>query len=690
MQMMYKEMRKFFVRQRALIWIAVFFGIKIISMWYVSGIDDTDTMKSYDSYLEKCGGRLDEEKTEYILGQYNRLNQVSKNVNDLEEQYEQGQITRDAYLEQLNQISQLKQEQETIKLFYSKYQYAVENSEQRYIVDENGWTKLLTEERMDYLLVLLLFLITVPLFCVEYETEMHYLQLCSKNGRLCLAVIKIIMISVLAALLSLLFSLVEFIYYKNVYGLSFGYAPIQSLPFFQESPYSFTFMQLWGTITATRMVGAVFLCIIIMAVSVMARKSLLSIIGSALLVVIPGILSNTGRLKYMLPFPTGFLYGSGYFFPDIYDYRLVEEGENLDVEKYVSFSAFTRQHLYVIAIAALVIMCFLIGFVICRYLGMRHVKGRKRVMAVLLAACAMTMCTSGCSPVDDNRKEEFYQNSYVTSAVITDQYYFYAEESNIIGQDLETGEEFFILRDVFEQQDSTSQFAVSFFATNQYLYYAKDYINELQIYRVDLTDFSEQCLYTKSYRVEKTDCSYDLVFVTSGSFFVHDSISGYYYYIDRENGKWTSLGNVGYLTLGDYGNKVYYENNDSQLVEYCMDTKEENVYSDINLRSQYSVKSSRYYIYDGYCYYTNMLDQDYIYRYCFETGINELFLKKNDIKEFWINDQYFYYVSTENSLYRTDTSSFQTDKVLDKIEGIVEMEVDGITLYVEQKEGIMP
>ena len=683
MRMMCKEMHKFFVRQKAFFWIFIFIGIKIFSMWYSLDTDKTESMMSYDTYLEKLGGRLNEEKAEYITGCYNRLNEAAKDINDLEDCYEQGYITKEIYLQQLNGISEIKKEQETIRLFYNKYQYALENPKERYIVDEHGWEELLTKERIDYLLVVLLFLITVPVFCMEYETEMNYLHLCSKNGRTKLTVIKIILLLVVSGILSFIFNLIEFLLYKHAYGMNFGYAPIQSLSFFKESHYTLTFLQVWKLIMVSRILGTVFLSLMIMAVSVIVRKNLLSIIVNALLVIIPVILSDNAKLKYLLPLPTGLLYGTGYFFPDIYDYQFVEQKVEMGVEKYVSFSSFTRHRLYLLLILFVTVMCVLMGVIVWKYTGLKLLNIKRKNVAVFLVFCMTTVGMYGCSDVDDRISEEFYKNSYSTSASITQQYYFYVDGSKIIGQDMETGESFSVIRDVFEQQSSDSGYMISIFTTDKYLYYAKDGENRIQIFRVDLTDFSEKCLYNKSYDFSAGERFWDLIFVSKENFFVHDSVSGCYFYISRRSGKWSSLGNVGFLTLGEYGDKVYFVNSNSQLVEYQINTGEEAVYSEINLRSPYSVKSSSYYIFDGYCYYTNMLEHDYIYRYCFETGTNELFLQRNDIQKFFINAEYFYYLA-DKKLYQIDLSSLQEKEILNDVDGDVRMGADGVTLYVEK------
>lgn len=381
---MWKEMRKFFIRQYVLIWLVVFFCLKVISTYFFSDADEVENREIYYSYLDEFGGKLDAQKEEALLARYDEFNQSSAKLNELEQQYDEGEITQEDYLQQLSEVAKIKQEGEVVKLFHSKYEYAAENPKTHYIMDENGWTQLLTEEHLDYLLVLLLFLISVPMFCSEYETEMNVLQLCSKNGRERLTLLKILLLGLVAMAVAFLFSLVDFCFYQQKYGLALGDAPMQSLQFFEESIHHFTLMQLWWMVTFTRMVGALFLSMMILAVSVVVKKSLLSIVVNALLVSLPIVFSNSARLKYMLPLPTGLLYGTGYYFSDIYEYSY-EAGE---MEKNVSFQSFTQRQLGLIAGMTAVVLIGLIFVVVWKYLDL-HIHRKKARLSLLyfLSVC---------------------------------------------------------------------------------------------------------------------------------------------------------------------------------------------------------------------------------------------------------------------------------------------------------------
>jgi hypothetical protein len=439
----------------------------------------------------------------------------------------------------------------------------------------------------------------------------------------------------------------EYLYYMANGGMEYGYAPVQSLAFFEESTLNLSLSGLWGCIVVCRAVGAIFLCLMIYFVSICVKRSLLSVVTNAALLVIPVCFSNVANWKYLLPLPTGLLYATGYFFPDIYDYRIPDDMESFsEIEKYVSFPAFTQGERVVVFSFILIIMVVLVFLIFAGFLGKcrrvgrgnrdnRHPASRrpaakkKKFLCLIMLPAAMSLMT-GCvceQPADD---ETFSRNMYVCEST-TDRYSFSAEEANIMAEDLETGETFPVLRDVFLRvsADEDDESRLSLFATENYLFYSKFEGNEWQIHRVRLTDFEDTCTYTTE--VEDADaCSYYLTQVSAENYFLSDALSQESFYINRKTGKWTSLGIVGFLTLGDYGKTVYYEDKNSRLTAYDVDTQEKTVYDDLVLPSPYSTRTggSSYYIEGDYCYYRNMLDNDYIYRYCFSDGSNKLYSSK--------------------------------------------------------------
>lgn len=641
--MVKNEIYKFFVKQKAAVWVLLFVLLKMISAVYLTLNCDTRPTEVYNEYLCVMGGRLNEEKSAYIEEKYQELIGVPADINDLEEQVADGTLESREYAQKVQQYSKRKQEESEIRLFYQKYLYALENPERHYIVDEDGWSSVLATEKVDFLLILAIFLIAIPVYCNEYETEMDWLQRCSRNGRSRLTAIKLALVSGVCGGMSVFSVAVDYLRLKSIYGMKFGNAPIQSLEFFEKSELSFSLWQLFLLISIIKVVGYLFLGIFILGVSILLHQSLLTIIAGGAMTLLPMVVSSNIKVKYLLPFPAGLMYAVGYFFPDQYSYQLVSSDTSLDLENIQTFEQFTNGQRFYYFLVIAIVMVFLVAYIFKGFDGRKMFRIRKVKVICFLV---MLLLVSGCGKVAEV-EEKFCENSRMAGNVKNDNYYFYIEENNIVALDLETQEKKKLIRDPFVCLDESEK-NFSLFATNCYLYYGMMEEEEFVISRINLENFREEKLYRKK---SESGENLNLAIVTDNFFYVYGSSRSEFYEIERKNGTWTSLGILQELFTGDYGKKLYYQNQNSQLVERDVETGEVKVYEDVCLRSQYSTKNGCLCICGDDCYYTNLIDHDYIYRYSFSTGENRLLLKENAIVYLEANQNELYYEVGDGSWY---------------------------------------
>lgn len=646
MRMLVKEIWKILFKQKALFWLFAFAVIKILCIYFFNDIRPEYDTGEYRQFLEQYGGPVNSEKNESFKECYNKLLSATETINNLEDEYTQGKISEQEYIEQLQEATMLKNEQSMIEKFHDKMEYALEEPQKHFIIHDYGWEEILTKESIDILLIVFIFLIMVPMFCGEYESEMQYLHLCSRLGRNKLIAIKIGVGIVISLGMSLLSSVAEYMYYRINGGLLYGDAPVQSLSFFENSNLNCSLFRLWSQIVICRGLGAVYLCVMIFCVSVLLKRSLLCIVTNLVAVIIPICFSGISNLKYRIPLPTGLLYATGLFYPEQYDYYFPDEMESFsDIEKYISFPAITEvQRNLILAIVVFII----IGMIALIFKGYKeNIKvinagyffesiKKMRIshnIGCLLLMGGMVFTMSGCVREGTLDDEKFSRTMHVYDCK-TDKYEFMVEGNNITGVEISTGKQFPVIRDVFEQLKGDDYNNLSLVTIENYLFYSKFQNNEWQIHRVDLENFEDSCVYTKQVN-DYLLCGYNLVLVSSDYYFVCDSQNQKTFYIDRNTGKWTSLGYIGFLTLGDYGNKIYYEDQNNHLIEYDMCNETEKTYDEIVLPSQYSTRyeSATYYIEDDYCYYINMLKDNYIYKYCFSDGSNVLYSKNKTIDD---------------------------------------------------------
>lgn len=135
---------------------------------------------------------------------------------------------------------------------YNQYYYAKEDPAHRFLMDERGWDTLLTHDGVNVILLLFLLALCVPVFCGEYQCGMAQILRSCRNGRGRLAGIKLGVMAALAVLATALFQLVQFVVVSLLVGLDGASYPLQSLSFFEHSPYLISVGQAYGIVVLSR------------------------------------------------------------------------------------------------------------------------------------------------------------------------------------------------------------------------------------------------------------------------------------------------------------------------------------------------------------------------------------------------------------------------------------------------------
>ena len=143
---------------------------------------------------------------------------------------------------------------------YNQYYYAKEDPAHRFLMDERGWDTLLTHDGVNVILLLFLLALCVPVFCGEYQCGMAQILRSCRNGRWRLAGIKLGSMATLALFVAALFQLVQFVVVALSVGLDGASYPLQSLSFFESSPYLISIGQAYGIVVLSRCLGRCLVC----------------------------------------------------------------------------------------------------------------------------------------------------------------------------------------------------------------------------------------------------------------------------------------------------------------------------------------------------------------------------------------------------------------------------------------------
>ena len=385
------EVKKIMLWQRGLFYIALvlLFG----TVWLALSDNPVDIAmeqykNEYEWYLEKVNGYCTEESSLYLEQEAERIAKAKERQNSLLENYYDGKISESEYKKESREIEKVLERQNGFEVIYQQYLYICENAGNRCFLQTNGWMGLLGKGTLNFILFLGILLIVTPVFCSEYSCQMDTLILTAREGRKS-ALYKLLIITTVVLFLSLCISLIEYGFYRFKYGLPDGDYPIQSIRYFADSSKDISLLQGYAAIGLLRMFGGVFLALLLLFISVLAKKYAVTLLTGAVSVILPYIgLSKTSI--YRLPLPLPFLLGTDFFAGNIV-LRDALKGD----EKIVFAEVDTVTLLALLSVS--VLLCTLAAVWILRCNSNRWLmkSGRKKrgTLAVILGlALAVTGC----------------------------------------------------------------------------------------------------------------------------------------------------------------------------------------------------------------------------------------------------------------------------------------------------------
>lgn len=464
------EWKKLWLYQRGIL-ILLLSLLAYVVLCLASGCDSTKAITqneaAYLSYIQRWQGELNEQKVLEMQAEYDALNHA------------------DSWETQGNKAAFME--------IYNQYYYAKENPSRRFLIDERGWNTLLTHDSVNFLLVLCLLALCVPVFCGEYSCQMEQLLRSCRNGREQLAKCKLLMIVVTAMIVAFLFQCVQFLTVEMTVGLSGLSYPLQSLSFFENSPYMLTIGQAYGIVLLCRVVGAAWFAVLTAFLSVLCRKTVLTIFSGISVSLLPHLFGGS-FLKYILPLPAGLLAGTGYLWGMLTEPRY--NADYTEISDVVIFRGVAPKEFCVLLGLFAVVLLILMLFTVRRYVGRKSGIGvRIPFSAVLLMSLSFFLLT-GCS--GKTQAENVYDFFGNTTNGESKNYTVELDllENTIYATNRQSGETILLNRSTFQPQGDI--FAI--YVTESTCYYAVQNTSGtgegVWVYGVDLRDFSEWLAYS--------------------------------------------------------------------------------------------------------------------------------------------------------------------------------------------------
>ena len=481
------EVKKIMLHQKGLLYIALV--LLIGTVWLtVSDRPIDNAMEQYKNeyewYLEKVNGYCTDESSLYLEQEAGRIAEAKKKQSTLLENYYNGKISESEYRKENQKIEKILEHQNGFEVIYQQYLYICENTENRCFLQTNGWMGLLGKDTLNFILFFGILLLVTPVFCSEYSCQMDTLILTSRKGRKS-SVYKLIIMIAVVLFLSLSISLIEYGFYRLKYGLPNGDDPIQSIRCFAGSSKSISLFEAYLSIGLLQMFGSVFLTILLMFISVLAKSYAITLLTGAVSMIVPYIgLSKTSI--YRLPLPLPFLLGTDFFAGNIV------LSDSLTGDDKIIFAEVDMVTLLILLFVS-ILLCSLAAVWIlrCNSNRWRMKSGQKKRAAALAVMFGLALAVTGCSG-----REKTESIVYNSSADYNCMGYEIIQDAETFDYDLKnisTGETYPLVRSpmfgVFSDEEVRA-----FYMCPPYLYYTtfvtESYVNRVGNYNSDITKVS--------------------------------------------------------------------------------------------------------------------------------------------------------------------------------------------------------
>lgn len=495
------EWKKLYIKQGGVWIILLFLLIEILSVgWkgYDSSLAIDQNQKIYQSYMQRFGGKLTEQKKQEIEEEKEQIQKAKEECDSWDQKYREKECFANVYQKHVKEGSKERQKEKIFTVFYGKYKYAAQNPAKRWILDSRAYETLLCHANADQVLIITIIVLVVLIFCQEEESGMQWLLLTTQYGKYQTIQKKMVLVVLQSAILSFVAQGIELIYLKQNVGFPALESKLQSIEAFQNTKYEITLWQAIGIRSGLLMIGAIFWGVLISVIALGLKKKVTSMVAAITFALSMQLLLKRGSLLYRIPSPFGFLKSSAYMWGDQYLYTYETKNMQQNLKGICEFKAVSVEWLVIEVFLSVLLMAGTIWFAICIYrkevkLRLRIFQKRKIEMFVIILG--MAMIETGCSKaqrekITYNSQEEVesfsYKNGTVEYTGDTDDMRYHIQYTDF------TGKKEDLLREEIRQDWEL----VGIYVIGSECYYMTELCDDCEIYELDLETGNTQLIYT--------------------------------------------------------------------------------------------------------------------------------------------------------------------------------------------------
>lgn len=597
------ELRKLLLHHKLLYWMICFQVIAFILFALNDKPVNTDienNLEGYTYYISQAEGKITEKTSQFFDDTSQNYASMESEFQTIYQKVSSGEITIEECRERIEELNLCLEKKKGFLVLYEQYAEARENAANRYLLNTNAWDALLSDENLDYPLIIFIMIIACISFGVEIYSEMDILLRSSQRGERKLGLFKMFVVIMLTVISVVLEHLIRIVFLQVKYGFTHGEYPLQSLKFFKEYTGDVSLFEAGLGIFFWKVLGCIMWGIIISALILLFRKYSLTMIASFAGLILTYIGISPAHIKYYLPGPLGALLGTGFYRGSSYNVSEYS-GEKI----YIFLQLSEKMNIIILVIDILLILALSI-YVIYMYSNcwspIPHFK-KKVILCIAIFVLGISTMT-GCAR--ENKTNTCIFNLSNSANYETEKYLLYDESKNmdtyVMVRDKNTGETTELVKDPYREN---KEIVNAFYADGQYAYYlemtkdkeGKYMVNEydeISLVRVCLEDFSTKKVFSCSVKTTAGDIfginkrenkNYDLLGVLS--FFIYENtfyfmtIDGEVYAVNLMTGNRRLLFTCDGISLSFCNGVFYYTDTVSRLVEYKVGTEECIVHKDI-------------------------------------------------------------------------------------------------------------
>lgn len=321
------EFNKSFWENKILIVLVLFMVAQVILAVSESGTNtyknNSKADKTINSYYEKWGGKLNDEKIKEIEDYYEQINNAYNDSSILYEKLENGVISQEEFKNSAKKVSELIEQRHIFEEFYGEYQYVKKDVNHRMLIRADGWKRILNSN-INYVVVLIVIFISAMTVSCDNKGTMKVLISTTKKGRKFTGISKLLYIYFFVTVLNIIEILIKMLYLLiNGFHFDYGNAYIQSIQMFENSGTNITLLQFSLLVYCIKIIGGIYLASITAFIAEINKKGFMAICISVAITLLPLYMLEDSELLFKIPLPTGMLIGTDYILKNhIYNYGI--------------------------------------------------------------------------------------------------------------------------------------------------------------------------------------------------------------------------------------------------------------------------------------------------------------------------------------------------------------------------------